>query len=200
LPGWDTRLTTAMHVRIIALSEKLVTQKMPLPAPVVRQPDANMEKDEETVEQSGSEGLIEAVVKLRFEDGKQVAADIITEKVLTDAVPEIVRVGTRDMVETSRGNMRFRSVHWMAGSAYLPTDGSGRGITACGLRARQGIVAVDPAVIPLGSRLYIPGYGMALAADTGGAIVGNRIDLCMESRRAAMSFGRRQVKVYIIDE
>jgi 3D (Asp-Asp-Asp) domain-containing protein len=59
-------------------------------------------------------------------------------------------------------------------------------------------VAVDPDVIPLGTRLYIPGYGLALAADTGGDIVGNRIDLCMEAHSDAWSFGRRMVKVYIL--
>ena len=60
-------------------------------------------------------------------------------------------------------------------------------------------VAVDPNVIPLGSRLYIPGYGEAIAADTGGAIVGNTIDLCMESYDEAIQFGRRSVEVYVID-
>jgi 3D (Asp-Asp-Asp) domain-containing protein len=59
-------------------------------------------------------------------------------------------------------------------------------------------VAVDPAVIPLGTRLYVPGYGLALAADTGGAIVGNRIDLCMEDYGAAWGFGRQMVKVYVL--
>jgi 3D (Asp-Asp-Asp) domain-containing protein len=60
-------------------------------------------------------------------------------------------------------------------------------------------VAVDPNVIALGTRLFIPGYGLALAADTGGAIVGNRIDLCMEDYDDAWYFGRRMVKVYILD-
>jgi 3D (Asp-Asp-Asp) domain-containing protein len=59
-------------------------------------------------------------------------------------------------------------------------------------------VAVDPNVIPLGTRLYIPGYGLPLAADTGGAIIGNKIDLCMEDYHAAWEFGRRMVKVYVL--
>lgn len=65
--------------------------------------------------------------------------------------------------------------------------------------ARPGVVAVDPNVIPLGSRLYIPGYGMAIAADTGGAIRGNRIDLLMDSYDAAMNFGRQSVEVYVLE-
>jgi 3D (Asp-Asp-Asp) domain-containing protein len=47
--------------------------------------------------------------------------------------------------------------------------------------------------------LYISGYGWALAADTGGAIVGDRVDLCMESHGEAMNYGRRDVKVYLLD-
>ena len=87
----------------------------------------------------------------------------------------------------------------MHASAYLPGDGGGSGVTATGMVARRGVVAVDPNVIPLGSRLYIPGYGEAIAADTGGAIVGNTIDLCMESYDEAIQFGRRSVEVYVID-
>ena len=86
----------------------------------------------------------------------------------------------------------------MEATAYLPTDGDGYGITATGIPATYGVAAVDPAVIPLGSRLYIPGYGEAIAADTGGAIYGNRIDLCMESYSECMNFGRRYVTVYIL--
>ncbi|MBV8530446.1 MAG: hypothetical protein JO104_03940, partial [Candidatus Eremiobacteraeota bacterium] len=72
----------------------------------------------------------------------------------------------------------------------------GDGMTAIGRRAGHGIVAVDPRVIPLGTRLYILGYGVAVAGDTGGAIVGHRIDLGFDSIRDAMLFGRRDVTVY----
>jgi 3D (Asp-Asp-Asp) domain-containing protein len=61
------------------------------------------------------------------------------------------------------------------------------------------VVAVDPSVIPLGSRLFIEGYGYAIAGDTGGAIQGMRIDLCFNSYDEAIRFGRRTVKVYIVD-
>jgi 3D (Asp-Asp-Asp) domain-containing protein len=87
----------------------------------------------------------------------------------------------------------------MEATAYIASDGNGDGITAMGLVAQHGVVAVDPGVIPLGTRLYIPGYGEAIAADTGGAIYGNRIDLCMNSYGEAMNFGRRYVTVYVLD-
>ena len=93
----------------------------------------------------------------------------------------------------------YRAVMAMEATAYLPTDGDGAGLTAMGIPATYGVVAVDPGIIPLGSRVYIPGYGEAIAADTGGAIYGYRIDLCMESYAEAMDFGRRVVTVYVLD-
>ena len=65
--------------------------------------------------------------------------------------------------------------------------------------AKHGIIAVDPHVIPYGTRVYIPGYGFAVAGDTGGAIIGNRIDLFMDSYHDAISFGRRNVEMYILE-
>ncbi len=102
-------------------------------------------------------------------------------------------------VTTNHGEMNYSGCISMEASAYLPSDGNGAGITATGDIARRGIVAVDPDVIPLGTRLYIPGYGTAVAADTGGAIRGNKIDLCMESYGEAINFGRRPVDVYILN-
>ncbi|WP_278830956.1 3D domain-containing protein, partial [Mitsuokella multacida] len=105
----------------------------------------------------------------------------------------------REQVETSYGMTPYSAVYTMEATAYLPWDGGGDGITASGMPAQYGIAAVDTDVIPLGTRLYIPGYGEAIAADTGGAIVGDRIDLCMEDYGQAMDFGRRYVTVYVLD-
>ena len=105
-----------------------------------------------------------------------------------------------NIVEKSYGyDGDYIAVYDMEATAYLPTDGDGYGITATGIPATYGVAAVDPYVIPLGSRLYIPGYGEAIAADTGGAIYGNRIDLCMESYSECMNFGRRDITVYVLE-
>ena len=104
-----------------------------------------------------------------------------------------------NVVETSYGAINYSNVMSMEATAYLPTDGSGAGITATGIRATYGVVAVDPRIIPLGTKVYIPGYGVALAADTGGAIKGYKIDLCMESYAECMQFGRRNVTVYVLE-
>lgn len=103
-------------------------------------------------------------------------------------------------LETSRGSYRYSQHLEMEATAYTPADGNGNGITATGIPARYGVVAVDPDVIPLGSRLFIPGYGFAIAADTGGAIDGHIIDLCMETYDECIQFGRRDVEVFVLDD
>jgi 3D (Asp-Asp-Asp) domain-containing protein len=66
------------------------------------------------------------------------------------------------------------------------------------MKAGKGVVAVDTRVIPFGTRMYIPGYGFAVAADRGSAIKGNRIDLCYNTYAEAKRFGARPVDVYIL--
>ncbi len=104
----------------------------------------------------------------------------------------------RPKVETEMGVMNYTAVYNMEATAYLPTDGSPEGLTAMGIPARRGVVAVDPRIIPLGSKVFIPGYGVAIAADTGGAIKGEKVDLCMETYGECMNFGRRYIEVYVL--
>ncbi len=73
--------------------------------------------------------------------------------------------------------MRVYATWYNPASAGKPPGSPGYGITASGVPVTQGIVACDPSVLPLGTRLYVPGYGHAVCADTGGAIIGNIIDL-----------------------
>lgn len=87
----------------------------------------------------------------------------------------------------------------MTATGYSPYEGSSQGLCANGMHAGYGLVAVDRRVIPLGTRLYIEGYGYAVAADTGGAIKGHRIDLGHTTYREASNVGRRQVKVWILN-
>ncbi len=98
-----------------------------------------------------------------------------------------------------RGTLRLASSALsMMATAYTADCYGCSGTTASGRPAGHGIVAVDPRVIPLGTRMYIPGYGHAVAGDTGGAIRGNRIDLGFNSTSQAFRFGRRPVTVYLI--
>ena len=91
-----------------------------------------------------------------------------------------------------------RSVYVEA-TAYSPFDPGAGTHTARGNVVRRGIIAVDPRFIPLGTRVYIPGYGEAIADDTGGAIIGNRIDIAFDTYNEAMRFGRQHIEIYILD-
>ncbi|HUW65137.1 MAG TPA: 3D domain-containing protein [Spirochaetia bacterium] len=74
----------------------------------------------------------------------------------------------------------------------------GKGITFTGTRARPGVAAVDPKVIPLGALLWVPGYGLARAEDTGGAVQGKHVDLFFLDRKDALAWGRRTETVIIL--
>ena len=81
-------------------------------------------------------------------------------------------------------------------SAYDPGNGSH---TASGTLVRHGVIAVDPSFIPLGSRVFIPGYGEAVAEDIGWAIQGNRIDVAFDTHEEAIEFGRQELEIYILE-
>jgi 3D (Asp-Asp-Asp) domain-containing protein len=87
----------------------------------------------------------------------------------------------------------------MIATAYTSQDAGNGNWTARGNELRRGLAAVDPRVIPLGTRLFISGYGYAIADDIGGAIKGNKIDLAFDNRDEAFQFGVQRVTVYILD-
>lgn len=101
-----------------------------------------------------------------------------------------------ESASASTGNYKRSIV--MEATAYTANDPGNSGYTASGHRLQHGMVSVDPNVIPLGTKLYIEGYGYAVADDTGGAIVGNRIDLAMDTTSEAYDFGRRDVVVHVL--
>jgi len=96
----------------------------------------------------------------------------------------------------------YKRIVTMESTAYEPgptsCGGDTSGNTACGLKAGYGVVAVDPDTIPLGTRLFIEGYGYAVAGDTGGAIKGNIIDLGFMTLDECYAWGRRDVQVYVL--
>jgi 3D (Asp-Asp-Asp) domain-containing protein len=96
---------------------------------------------------------------------------------------------------TRARKMTMRATGYYVGEKYVPSD-----TTFLGYKLRRGLVAVDPKVIPLRSRLYVKGYGYAYAADTGSAIKGNRIDLAVKDRREEAKFNRHDVPVYILEK
>lgn len=94
---------------------------------------------------------------------------------------------------------RYIRVILMMSTAYSTEDPGSSLYTARGHRLRRGYVAVDPKVIPLGTNLYVEGYGYAVADDTGGLIKGNRIDLAVDSYAEAIAYGVKDVQVYVLE-
>ncbi|MBO8158291.1 MAG: 3D domain-containing protein [Thermosyntropha sp.] len=104
--------------------------------------------------------------------------------------------------EETDENKKVYKTLTMVATAYTadPAENGPWGAVAYdGQTLRRGIVAVDPNIIPMGTRLYIEGYGEAIAADQGSAIKGNRIDLFMDSKTEAYNWGMRTVKVIVLD-
>ena len=105
---------------------------------------------------------------------------------------------TWSKLATKRGKpTSYKKTLNMEASAYSSYESGS--YTARGNALRRGYVSVDPNVIPLGTEVYVEGYGYAVADDTGGDIEGYRIDLAMDSYDEAIQFGRRTVKVYILN-
>ena len=148
----------------------------------------------------GQEGRVKRVWRIWEKDGVETSRGILSEEILQASADTVVLRGTHGS-PTRGGDWRRPLV--MEATAYDPGPRScgkwASGYTATGAKAERGIVAVDDRVIPMGTRMYIPGYGFALAADRGGAIKGLRIDLCYPTYAEAIQFGRRKVKVYLLD-
>jgi 3D (Asp-Asp-Asp) domain-containing protein len=151
----------------------------------------------------GKAGVLELRVRYTQGGGGVVRRTILASAVTVVPKPRVVVEGIGGTPLASfeaHGLTRMitmaRNAIEMLATAYTADCAGCGGMTAIGRRAGFGIVAVDPRVIPLGTRLFIPGYGVAIAGDTGGDIVGNRIDLGFDTLRDAMLFGRHDVKVY----
>ena len=106
----------------------------------------------------------------------------------------------KELAQSAPQNVSGRTIT-MRSTAYTsdPSENGGYSTTAMGTAIRYGVAAVDPNVIPLGTRLYIEGYGYARAEDTGGAIKGNKIDLVFGSKSQSNNWGRRTVRVTILN-
>jgi 3D (Asp-Asp-Asp) domain-containing protein len=150
--------------------------------------------------QDGKPGEVRRTYQISHKDGKAVDKTLIKEERI-EPTPTLFLMG-KSGFPTSRSAFGRSKVLVMSATAYDPspaTIGPGAtGRTRMGLIATYGHVAVDPRVIPLGSLVFVEGYGFAIASDTGGAIKGNRIDLCYDSRSTALAFGRKKVKVHVL--
>jgi len=168
----------------------------------VRQATGRSRPYHPTITQPGRSGLKRLTYRARLVDGREVERTTAGEKVVREPEHEIVtsrkpyQLGSRGMYAGKRNLV-------VVATAYDPGPGScgkwADGQTCNGKRAGYGIIAVDPKVIPLGAKIFVPGYGYGVAADVGGAIKGNRIDLGYNSRSGSFKWGRRQVVIQIVE-
>lgn len=205
LPPLEAPLDAETTVQVIRVSERFQVRYQPIPFDVVWQPDPNLELDQRRLLQEGAPGILEQRLRLRYEDGQEVSRTLENEYVAVPPTTKIIGYGTQIVVrqlETPEGTVEYwRVIRMLATSYSASTAGTPRsspyyGRTRLGLPMRHGIVAVDPRVIPLGSKVYVPGYGVGLAGDTGGAIKGRRIDLGYDDDNLVLWY--RWVDVYLL--
>ncbi|MCB6364754.1 G5 domain-containing protein [Intestinibacillus massiliensis] len=208
-PSADARMTAGTHPRITVsrVTKETVTERAAIPYKSIKRNTAELDYGQTRVSQQGMDGEAEQTVLVTKRDGVEVSREVQDEAVLREPQSEILEVGTGGAVVTRGGEiLRYARVVDVKATAYS-TEGWSREnkITATGTRCRVGAVAVDPRVIPLGSRLYITSpdgeswvYGTAVAEDTGGAIKGNRIDLYYNTQAECRRFGVRGAKVYVL--
>jgi 3D (Asp-Asp-Asp) domain-containing protein len=163
--------------------------------------DRTLFAGQRVIRSGGRPGQVDRVLRAEYADGRPVSVEKLGEIVVRKQLPRVIAIGTR-LRQAEQALRSVVKVIVMEATAYYPGPNNfGGGVgpkTAIGMLARQGVVAVDPSVIPLGTHLHIEGYGNAVAGDTGGAIHGNKVDLCFNTYLEAMRFGRRTVKVHIL--
>ncbi len=175
-----------------------------LPFETIFELSFDIEGGTEIISQEGQNGQ-KKIIYLITKNENEITSEIISEEVIKEPVDRIILAGMGGTLEPDPEKFAELTPVTMSASAYTSQStgkkqgSKGYGRTATGMEVAPGIVAVDPDFIPLGTKLYIEGYGYALAADTGGSIKGNKIDLFFESLSEALEFGRRDVIVYILD-
>ena len=187
--------------------------------------DQNLLKGREKIVQEGKKGKVSREFEVVLENGKEVSRKMTNEKTLEEPVKKVVAIGTKVIVASAAPTVKSTESKtnsnasvavsrsktetsnskefYVSATAYTADCNGCSGITATGINLKNNpnlkVIAVDPSVIPLGSKVWVEGYGYAIAGDTGGAIKGKKIDLHFPTKESAYKFGRKQVKIKIID-
>lgn len=182
------------HITVSRIREEFITEKQSIAYRVEKKEDDRLERGIRRIVQQGQEGIKETKIKITYKDGQKVKSEVVDTKILQEPKNQVITYGVLQVA--SRGGTRFEFSRTMQVSASAYTHTGHR--TSTGTSPKVGTVAVDPSVIPMGSKLYIEGYGFGRAEDVGGAIKGNRIDIFLETERECLRWGRRSVKVYVL--
>jgi len=150
------------------------------------------------VVQEGAAG-VRATTYTRKYVGGEFDSDSETYEIIQEPVKRIIERAPGFVSIYDIGEIKYSKTMEMNVSAYSPSCAGVNDITASGTQVRRGVCAVDTSVIPFGTKIFVPGYGVAVAEDRGGAIKGNKLDLFMESYSEARQWGRKNLTVYILE-
>ncbi len=200
-----------MIIKLASLKEEIKVTKQEIPFETKTVENSNLLEGTTNVKTKGENGIKEIKTKEIYKKDELQSQEIIEEKVTKQPITEIIEKGTKkklNTIKTEKGTFVVNNKINMKSTAYTagmestgkkPGD-EGYGLTASGMKAKKGIVAVDTSIIPFGTELYIEGYGYAIAGDTGSAIKGNKIDVFLDDYEDAKKYGVRNVNVYVLGD
>ncbi len=224
-PGRSSAVTEGMTIQINRVRQEEALEEGKLPFETLRYEDDSLPAGEERVLSEGEKGTVRRTVTKTYKNGYLVDSQVTQETVLQEPVAQVVLCGTKEApakatrktssgtvqadengktITTASGDVISYSRKMSVTATAYSCEGY-TGTTATGTTARYGAIAVDPTVIPYGTRMYIVSddgayiYGYATAEDCGGAIKGNIIDLYFDTIAECYEFGRRSCTVYILD-
>jgi uncharacterized protein YabE (DUF348 family) len=203
-PGREQPVEDGMEVEVFAVSLDKAVEWEEIPYETVTRPDPDLPWGQ-VREVEGEEGLLSREYDVTYENGVEVGRTYSREWVEKEPVNAVVYYSTRSAVAMASVPdglnvlkvMRVYATWYNPASAGKPRSSPGYGITSTGVPVTIGVVAVDPTVIAYGTRMYIPGYGFGVAADCGGAIKGNIIDLGFPDG-VTPNWSSRWVDIYIL--
>ena len=212
VPSRNIQISDGLNVVVTRIESKIISESVDLDFSTVVKNDDEAITGSKKVLQEGEKGERVITTEFVYEDGKEVERTVVNDVVTKKPVQRIVSVGTLAVLNLSRGGqVAYKNSIKMKATAYTSNFAStgkspgdkGFGRTATGTIAKRNpdgysSIAVDPRVIPLGTKLYIEGYGYGIAEDTGGAIKGNIIDVYLNSEYECRQWGVRTVNVYIV--
>jgi len=204
-PSLETQISQETSIIVTRVEKQLVKETVVIPFQTVQKNTDDLDKGNSRVAQTGENGEKIVTTEIIIKNGKEVSRSTINEKITKAGKQQIIENGIRGVLQLGNGvPLQYKKALNVTATAYS-TEGWSNNITATGTVARVGAIAVDPKVIPLGSKLYITSsdgkswvYGHAVAADTGGAIKGNKIDLFFNTQKECINFGRQSAIVYVL--
>lgn len=191
-PSLDTKLKSNMRIRVVEVTNEIEKEYIEVPYETTVLEDKNLIKGKKEIKVKGENGKKELSYEVTYHDGKLVDKKLYKESISKEPINQVINKGIKeDILVASRGSNSRRMI--VEATAY-----AGDGITSTGTKPKWGTIAVDPKIIPYGSKVYIPKFNMTfIAEDCGGAIKGNMIDIFMNSNSEAYNWGRRNIEVYI---